>query len=60
MKVDRELFLLKGLVYSEKEGLGVFDFKDEGLASVKRVGDELFFVPERSAMHKKVLGVLNG
>lgn len=60
MKVDEALFLSKGLLYSEAEGLGIFDFKDEGTARVLRDGDELKFVPERSAMHKKVLGLLNG
>lgn len=60
MKVDLDLFILKGLVYSETEGLGLFDFGDEGLARVKREGDELTFVPERSAMQKRVLGILNG
>ena len=60
MKVDKPLFLSVGLVYYEIEGLGIFDFGDEGLARVKRVDDELTFISERSAMHKKVLGVLNG
>lgn len=60
MTVDLELFKSKGLVYYEEEGLGIFDFGDEGVARVKRVGGELFFVSERSAMQKRVLGVLNG
>lgn len=60
MKVDKELFNSKGLVYYEVEGVGIFDFGDDGWARVKLVGDELTFVPERSAMHKKVLSVLNG
>lgn len=60
MTVDTELFKSKGLVYYELDGLGIFDFADEGLARVKRVEQELFFTPERSAMQKRVLGVLNG
>lgn len=60
MKVDKKLFEEKGLVYYEAEGLGIFDFGDEGLARVKRTDDELLFVPERSSMHKRVLGILNG
>lgn len=60
MKVDLDLFNQKGLVYSEEEGLGIFDFGDEGLAKVKREEDRLVFVPERSAMQKRVLGILNG
>lgn len=60
MKVDQELFISKGLVYREEEGLGIFDFGDEGLAKVKRQDDELTFVSERSAMQKRVLGILNG
>lgn len=60
MKVDVELFKDKGLIYYEADGLGIFDFGDEGLARVKLVDDELKFVPERSAMQKRVLGVLNG
>lgn len=60
MTVDQDLFKSKGLLYYEVEGLGIFDFGDEGLARVKRDGDVLTFVTERSAMQKRVLGVLNG
>lgn len=60
MKVDLDLFKAKGLIYYPVEGLGIFDFGDEGLARVKRVDGELTFVPERSAMQKRVLGILNG
>lgn len=60
MTVDKELFTSLGLVYYEVEGLGIFDFGDDGLARVSRSGDQLSFVPERSSMHKRVLGVLNG
>lgn len=60
MIVDEDLFKDKGLIYYEVEGLGIFDFGDEGLARVKRVENELFFISERSAMQKRVLGVLNG
>lgn len=60
MIVDKELFKEKGLVYYEVEGLGIFDFGSDGWAQVKRVDNELTFVPERSSMHKKVLGILNG
>jgi RNase P/RNase MRP subunit p29 len=60
MKIDKELFSSKGLVYYEANGLGIFDFGSDGLARVKIDGDVLVFVPERSSMHKRVLGVLNG
>lgn len=60
LPINREKFSDLGLVYYELAGLGVFDFGKDGLAKANIEGDNLLMFPERSSMHKRVLGVLGG
>lgn len=56
--IDKEKFSALGLVYYELGSVGVFDFGTDGLAKANISGTDIVLIPERSSMHKRVVGAL--